>query len=211
MTILQRSMVPLVADEQDGKEDAMSRFTLDLSDPNAVLATAGGKGASLARMSTAGRPVVDGFHVTTESYVRFVRENSLQKLVLAAADEADPASPESLDRASSLIAREFAQAPVPDAVATAVRLAYGDLCSEEPVAVRSSATAEDLPGASFAGQQESFLNVRGADAVLEAIVKCWASLWTARAISYRIRHGIDHGLVSMAVLVQRWFRPMLPV
>ena len=100
---------------------------------------------------------------------------------------------------------------IPDDIAAAIRSAYAELPnpqsanpqSPSPVAVRSSATAEDLPEASFAGQQETFLNVSGADAVLAATVKCWASLWTARAIAYRARQGIAPESVALAVVVQR--------
>jgi phosphoenolpyruvate synthase/pyruvate phosphate dikinase len=99
-------------------------------------------------------------------------------------------------------AREaVATAPVPPDVETAVRGAYAAM-GAGPVAVRSSATAEDLPFASFAGQQDSFLDVVGADAVLEAVRQCWASLWTDRAVSYRAANGISHREVGLAVVVQ---------
>jgi pyruvate,water dikinase len=92
----------------------------------------------------------------------------------------------------------------PQRIATAITDAYMKLETShlKPVAVRSSATAEDLPEASFAGQQETFLNIRGEDALLDAVKKCWASLWTARAIAYRIKNNIDQNVVALAVVVQ---------
>ena len=111
--------------------------------------------------------------------------------------------PGSLEAASSAIRLRFLQAQLPDAVSDAITRSYQQLGEDSAVAVRSSATAEDLPELSFAGQQETFLNVRGAETLLESVRHCWASLWTARAIGYRSQHGIDHRAVSLAVVVQR--------
>jgi len=178
-------------------------YTLSLADPRAKLPIAGGKGASLARLTTAGLPVPDGFHVTTEAYRKFVDENDMQPRILAALESADPDRPATLEAASQTIQELFSQAEMPPVIAGAVARAYAGLPGESPtVAVRSSATAEDLPDISFAGQQETYLNVQGPDAVLEAIKRCWASLWTARAIGYRQRHGVDQGVVSLAAVVQ---------
>ncbi|MDY7078582.1 MAG: PEP/pyruvate-binding domain-containing protein [Chloroflexota bacterium] len=180
-----------------------SKYTLTLSDPRATLAIAGGKGASLARLVSAGLPVPDGFHVTTEAYRQFVDENDLQPRIVAALEMADPDQPATLEATSHTIRELFSQAEMPPAIAGAVAQAYTELAGQNPtVAVRSSATAEDLPDASFAGQQETYLNIKGADDVLEAVKRCWASLWTARAIGYRERHDIDQGTVSLAVVVQ---------
>ena len=126
---------------------------------------------------------------------------------LAGANLADPAALESV---SARIRQLFADARVPDEIAATIRSAYAELAnpqsairnSQSAVAVRSSATAEDLPEASFAGQQETYLNICGAEAVLDATVKCWASLWTARAIGYRARQGIPPESVALAVVVQ---------
>ena len=179
------------------------RYTLPLGDPRAELDVVGGKGASLARMVRAGLPVPDGFHVTTAAYWVFVEENAWQPRILEALQDVDANEPASLDAASAQISKSFAGGCIAAAVAAAVEAAYTALASEHvSVAVRSSATAEDLPGASFAGQQETFLNVQGAAEVLDAVKRCWASLWTARAISYRAQQGIDHGAVSLAVVVQ---------
>ena len=176
---------------------------LPLDSLDATLERVGGKGASLARLASAGLPVPPGFHVTTAAYLRFVDENGLTGEVLAAAAEARPDDPASLDIASARIGTLFAQAPMPADIAAAVRDAYLALAAGEPaVAGRSSATAEDLPEMSFAGQQETYLNVRGADGVLDAVQRCWASLWTARAIGYRARQGVPSDDVSLAVVVQ---------
>jgi pyruvate,water dikinase len=180
-----------------------SKYVLELGDPRATLETVGGKGASLAQLVAAGLPVPDGFHVTTAAYGRFVAENELQPRVLAALEEVDVAQPPTLEAASAAIRALFAGAGTPHDVAGAIAVAYGELAGRDPVvAVRSSATAEDLPEASFAGQQETFLNVQGVEEVLAAVKRCWASLWTARAIGYRARQGIDHSGISLAVVVQ---------
>jgi len=181
----------------------MKQFVLSLSSSQADLATVGGKGMSLAKLAQAGLPVPDGFHVTTEAYRRFVTANKLQPRILAALKGVDPARPATLDTASQTIGRHFAEATIPAEIGDAVRSAYESLRpSAVSVAVRSSATAEDLPGASFAGQQETYLNIHGSQAVLEAVRKCWASLWTGRAIAYRLRQGIPPDSVALAVVVQ---------
>ena len=181
-----------------------NEYVLELTDPRAIrLEVVGGKGASLARLASAGLPVPDGFHVTTGAYRRFVADNDLQPAILEAARAASLSQPSSLETASQAIARLFTRATVPSEIAEAIARAYADLPGEEPaVAVRSSATAEDLPELSFAGQHETYLNVRGIAAVQDAVKRCWASLWTPRAIGYRAQHGIDHGSVSLAVVVQ---------
>ncbi len=187
----------------------MSTYTVSLSDDRATLEVVGGKGMSLAKLSRAGLPVPNGFHITTEAYRRFVAANGLQPRILAAHSAADLDSPAALDRLSASIAQLFSEAKVPDDLAAAVTAAYAELAAGRSatsrmlaVAVRSSATAEDLPEASFAGQQETYLNVSGAEPVLEAVKKCWASLWTPRAMAYRARQGIAPDLVALAVVVQ---------
>jgi phosphoenolpyruvate synthase/pyruvate phosphate dikinase len=180
-----------------------SEYVLPLADPGATLETVGGKGASLARLVAAGLPVPDGFHVTTAAYRQFVATNALQPRIRAALESVDPAQPATLEVASQAIRESFAQGGIPSAVAGAVAQAYMGLTGQSPVvAVRSSATAEDLPDASFAGQQETYLNIEGVGAVLDAVKRCWASLWTARAIGYRARQGIGPDGLSLAVVVQ---------
>ena len=148
------------------------------------IAVAGGKGANLGELMRSGFAVPDGFVVTTDAY----------RLAASALDASDPHA----------IAERLRSDPVPDAVATAVREAYRALGGM--VAVRSSATAEDLPEASFAGQQDTYLGVQGEDAVIEAIRKCWASLWNDRAVSYRSTHGVSASGLALAVVVQRLVR-----
>ncbi len=180
------------------------RLVLALDDASATLEQVGGKGASLARMAAAGLPVPPGFHVTTAAYRRFVEENGLQEKILDAVATVDAGRPAALDEASRQIEGLFAGGVMPADVAEAVRRAYAGLGGDDlPVAVRSSATAEDLPGMSFAGQQETYLNMHGEGMVLEAVQRCWASLWTARAIGYRARQGIAPQEVSLAVVVQQ--------
>ncbi len=180
-----------------------NEYTLRLADPRATLAVVGGKGASLARLAEAGLPVPGGFHVTTAAYRQFVAENDLQPRILAALELVNADQLTTLETASRTINDLFAQASLPPDIAAAIAQAYASLPGDDPaVAVRSSATAEDLPEASFAGQQETFLNVRGVTGVRAAIQRCWASLWTARAIRYRMQHDIDQEAISLAVVVQ---------
>jgi phosphohistidine swiveling domain-containing protein len=181
----------------------MKAYILPLSDPQADLLTVGGKGMSLAKLTNAGFPVPDGFHVTTEAYRQFVKINDLQAGIDTALKTIDRSKPVTLESASRTINRLFAEAPIPGDLANAIVNAYAALPGSNPaVAVRSSATAEDLPGASFAGQQETYLNITGADQVLDATKRCWASLWTARAIGYRLRQGIQSDGAALAVVVQ---------
>src|SRR6266700_3726521 len=178
-------------------------LVLALDDASATLEQVGGKGASLARMAAAGLPVPPGFHITTAAYRRFVTENGLQEQILAAVSAVTPEQPATLEEAAKQIASLFAQGAMPDTIAGAIRQAYAGLGGDDlPVAVRSSATAEDLPEMSFAGQQETYLNMHGAAMVLDAVKRCWASLWTARAIGHRARNNIAPKDVSLAVVVQ---------
>jgi phosphoenolpyruvate synthase/pyruvate phosphate dikinase len=192
--------------------DSSQPFVLDLAHAGATdLATTGGKGSSLARLAAAGLPVPEAFHVTTGAY-RAAVAGAPQRAIVEAAAQVDPDRPETHEAAAARIAEVFADLEIPTEVADAVRAGYSGLrtpalsrlgASDPAVAVRSSATAEDLPGMSFAGQQDSYLNIRGEEALLRAVRDCWASLWTARAIGYRARHGIPAEEVSLAVVVQR--------
>jgi rifampicin phosphotransferase len=166
-----------------------------LDDEGLGLSEIGGKGQSLARLASAGLPVPNGFHITTAAYNEFVSQHHLEEMIKAQLVTGETAGQ------AAAIAALFAERDIPPKIAAAVLWAYHRLGSPR-VAVRSSATAEDLPDASFAGQQESFLNVVGDDQLLAAVHRCWASLWTARAISYRARHGIQADTVSLAVVVQ---------
>ena len=183
---------------------------LPFSSSEATLACAGGKGANLAILSRAGFPVPPGFIVSTEAYKDFVAANGLQAKILEQANAVVADNPASLEEASQRIRDLFVQGVVPVGLVEAITDAVleTEAVSETAsvygaVAVRSSATAEDLPGLSFAGQQDTYLNIIGAEQVVVAVKRCWASLWTARAISYRARNHIAPDDVSLAVVVQQ--------
>lgn len=167
--------------------------------------SAGGKGANLGELTAAGFSIPPGFVLTTAAYDAFVGENKLQQKIIQLAAAATAVDPLSCEDASNGIYALFLGGKMPKAIQADLLSAYAELTrdGEIPVAVRSSATAEDLPSASFAGQQDSFLNIQDASGLLEAVEKCWASLWTARAIAYRLRQGIDPAVVSLAVVVQQ--------
>ena len=155
------------------------------------------------RLAVSGFPVPPGFLITTETYRRFVADNDVQAVIDDALHGVDASDPASLEWVAATIQDAFARATVAQAIAAAVQQAYAALGKPEPaVAVRSSATVEDLPALSFAGQQETFLDVRGDTPVLDAIRRAWASLWTARAIGYRQQMGVPQDDVAMAIVVQ---------
>jgi rifampicin phosphotransferase len=183
--------------------DAPTPLVMALDEPGAAPGVVGGKGASLARLVRAGFRVPPGFHVTTSAYLDFTRRGGLHERVLAAMFVVDVSDPATLDAASARIGDLFAGQPMPASTAAAIAEAYAALGDDVPVAVRSSATAEDLPGLSAAGQHDTYLNVHGETAVLDAVKRCWASLWSARAIGYRARRGVEPGKVSIAVVVQQ--------
>jgi rifampicin phosphotransferase len=161
---------------------------------------AGGKGANLGELTRAGLPVPPGFVIITDAYRSYVAEHQLaDKIAALATDTDDPAG---YDNASGKIQALFSE-KVSDTLRAEIAAAYTGLGADLPVAVRSSATAEDLPEASFAGQQDTYLNVRGLEDLLTAVRDCWASLWTARAMAYRARQRIDPATVSLAVVVQQ--------
>src|ERR671910_110063 len=168
-------------------------------------ALAGGKGANLGELSRAGLPVPPGYVVTTAAYDTFVEVSGIKGEVVALASVPQAEDPAGFEEVAEGIRALFSGGKVPQEMADEIHAAYQELGEDgqTPVAVRSSATAEDLAGASFAGQQDTYLNVRGADALLEAVKNCWASLWTARAMAYRARQSITPETVSLAVVVQR--------
>ena len=179
----------------------MSAFILSMDSAEATLDVVGGKGANLSRMFRAGFPVPPGFLITTPAYCAFVQANHLQKHIV----DLESNETETSGTRSVAIRQLFAKGLIPAELTEAIHHAYADLIrtvGDLPLAVRSSATAEDLPGASFAGQQESYLNVRGEAALLDAVQRCWSSLWTPRALDYRARQTIDPTTVSLSVVVQ---------
>ena len=164
--------------------------------------SAGSKGANLGELVQMGLPVPPGFVVLTSAYQSFIEANTLQPEIERLTGQACIDDPLSIEQSSIALRNLFEQGILPEELRQAIVSAY-----EEPgldvVAVRSSATAEDLPGASFAGQYETYLNVQTVDEVLKAVRKCWSSLWTPRALSYRARQEFDVTSVSLAVIVQQ--------
>jgi phosphohistidine swiveling domain-containing protein len=172
------------------------------------IAVAGGKAVGLGGLIQAGLPVPPGFVLNTAAYSHFVEANHLGAGIQELATVPPDASPQDYEEASERISALFKRGTMPAEIAAELGAAYGRLGGrldggDAAVAVRSSATAEDLAGASFAGQQDTYLNVRGAGALSVAVIDCWASLWTARAMAYRARAGIGPGSVRLAVVVQR--------
>jgi phosphohistidine swiveling domain-containing protein len=181
----------------------MNKYILPLDSKDASLEVAGGKGKSLAVMASAGMSVPGGFCVTTSAYKSFVEANGLQSTIIKLAKPEVAGRRLSFDTASAEIQDLLSKADLPEAIVTEVCAAYAEFGDEAPaVAVRSSANAEDLPDMSFAGQQDTYLNVRGEAELVSAVRQCWASLWTPRAISYRHQMGIEQDAVAMAVVVQ---------
>lgn len=174
----------------------------------------GGKNASLGEMyrelASKGVNVPNGFAVTAQAYREFLREAGLEGIIADALKDLDVRDLENLRRRGSRIRQAMLAATLPPALERAILDAYtrlGEGASEPvDVAVRSSATAEDLPDASFAGQQETYLNVQGPLALLDACKRCCASLFTDRAIAYRVEKGFDHGKIALSVGVQRMVR-----
>jgi pyruvate,water dikinase len=180
----------------------------------ADVATVGGKNASLGEMyrelTPRGIRVPNGFATTAQAYVQFLSVAGLDSRIAALLAGIQPEDVESLQRQAAEIRHAILEQPLPEKLADAIIEAYLHLCMEAgevaDVAVRSSATAEDLPDASFAGQQETYLNVRGQASLLETCKRCFASLFTDRAISYRMHHGFDHMKVALSIGVQRMVR-----
>lgn len=162
---------------------------------------AGGKGANLGELVQAGLPVPPGFIVTSAAYRAFLDASSLLPEIGARLSALDVTNPQQLQVSSVAIRQVLTAAPVQDEIAAAVVAAHQKI-DAAPVAVRSSATAEDLAEASFAGQQSTFLNVT-ADHLVDAVRDCWASLFEPQAIAYRHRRGIEHLDVNIAVVVQK--------
>ncbi|MCQ2977257.1 MAG: phosphoenolpyruvate synthase [archaeon] len=171
---------------------------------------AGGKGANLGELTQAGIPVPPGFVVTAETYDKFMQDTGIFNSVMDILEDVDINNTKQLQEAAEEIKRIIIETPIPDDISTMIIEAYNQLSirvGEEDdgadVAIRSSATAEDLPEASFAGQQDTFLHVQGIDQVIEYVRKCWASLFEARAIFYREENDFEHSKVYIAVVVQQ--------
>jgi pyruvate, water dikinase len=176
----------------------------DVSDSDLPLV--GGKAGKLGEMIRQGLPVPPGFVVTTEAYQSFLDSTILKEEIPGALATLDLARPESVDAVSRRIRDAFESTEFPPELRKALEEAFAEYSTRHEVhfsAVRSSATAEDLEGASFAGLQETYLNVRGSDEVLSAIRRCWGSLFTPRVLVYRAKKGFDHLEVRLAVLIQK--------
>ncbi len=170
------------------------------------IALVGGKGANLGEMTKAGFPIPPGFIVTAHAYFEFLKENNLEKKIKHLLNTLNFDNPHSLKQVSTLIKKEIISAKISDALKLEIYSFYkklGGVLEDPLVAVRSSATAEDLPNASFAGQQETYLNVRGEANLILKIKECFASLFTERAIFYRHENKFDHVGVGIAVPVER--------
>src|SRR4030042_5917542 len=173
----------------------------------------GGKNANLGELTNAGIHVPPGFAITAFSYKRFIQETGISSKIYEIIKDTitNPNEPKLYETASKKIRELIEATPMPKDIENAIRSTYEELCrklgiQDVFVAVRSSATAEDLADASFAGQQEPFLNVRGEAAVLDACRRCFASLFTHRAISYREAKGFEHLKVALSIGVQQMVR-----
>ena len=189
--------------------ERVGRYVLEFKEVDQTqVAVVGGKGAQLAELSRIeGVRVPAGFCVTTDAFERIMAvapaiDDPLDRLARLKPDDR-----EAVRALSAEVRRTIEGIAIPDDVAAAITRALVRLGEQAAYAVRSSATAEDLPTASFAGQQDTYLNVLGPAAILQAVRRCWASLFTERAITYRLWHGLDHRRVSMAVVVQQMVFP----
>jgi phosphoenolpyruvate synthase/pyruvate phosphate dikinase len=173
------------------------------------IAIVGGKGAHLAELARIeGIHVPPGFCVTTDGFRRIMAEASSLDDTLDRLSRLNPDDGEAIGRLSAEVRRTLEGVAIPDDLAATITASVARLGEQAAYAVRSSATAEDLPTASFAGQQDSYLNVVGSSAILQHVSRCWASLFTDRAVTYRLRNGFDHRKVSMGVVVQQMVLPL---
>ncbi len=181
----------------------MSSFVRNLSSiRRRHLALAGGKAVNLGEMMEAGLPVPDGFVILTSAYRTFIEENGLQEEIEGLLTDLSSLEARELERTAEHIRRRIVRAVTPDGIRREIDAAYGKL-GEGAVAVRSSATAEDLPDTSFAGQYSSYLNISGREELVTHIRRCWASLWNYRALSYRLRRNAGGDDPAHGVVVQR--------
>jgi pyruvate,water dikinase len=172
------------------------------------LPVVGGKNASLGELINAGIRVPPGFAVTTSSYAVFMEKAGINDTIFSLLADLDPDNIDALNQVAEKVQEMIKTAVIPDDVQKAIGDGYSLLCKKcevdgLPVAVRSSATAEDLPTASFAGQQDTYLWITSAERVIESVRKCWASLYTPRAISYRVKNDFPHEKVLISVGVQK--------
>lgn len=168
---------------------------------------AGGKGANLGELTQAGIPVPPGFVITAKTYNKFMNDTGILNNIMDILNGIDINNTKQLQNSAEKIKKIIINTPIPEDITALIIEAYNALCQkigvdDVLVAIRSSATAEDLPEASFAGQQDTFLNIYGSEYVIEYVRKCWASLFEARAIFYREENNFEHSKVYIAVIVQ---------
>jgi pyruvate, water dikinase len=182
-------------------------YTVDLQDvSDAQIALVGGKAGKLGELIRQGLPVPPGFVVTTDAYTAFVEGTILRTEIPAALASIRPDQPESFDAASKRIRSAFEATEFPPGLRKPLADAYERYARSHSVrfsAVRSSATLEDMENASFAGLQDTYLNIAGVDAILDGVRRCWGSLFTPRVLVYRQKKGFDHSTVKLAVLIQK--------
>jgi pyruvate,water dikinase len=171
------------------------------------LAVVGGKGASLGRLVKAGFPVPSGFVITTDAYAECIRANDLKGEIEQTLTQLDYGNVDDLEEKTALIRDAILGCSVPDDLGGRILGAYQSLGDRCYVAIRSSGTAEDLEGASFAGQYDTYLDIRGSDALLQAVKRCWASMWAARVTAYRHDKGFGQSDIGIAVVVQMMVEP----
>jgi pyruvate,water dikinase len=201
----------LTEGDSEGREleEAQMDYVLDFEKLDKdSLPFVGGKNASLGEMIKADIRVPPGFAVTTDSYLLLITESGIKDRIFDIVSDLNPDNVEALNKASADVQQLIKKTEIPDEVAKAIERGYHQLCEKcavesIPVAVRSSATAEDLPTASFAGQQDTYLWIQGANQVVTHVQNCWASLYTPRAIAYRIKNDFAHEKVLISVGVQK--------
>ena len=188
----------------------MTNYAVNLEEiSSGSIGLLGGKAANLGELIDAGLPVPKAFCVTTDAYKDFIDANSLSSEIFKELEELDYEDVADIEKRAASIRSMITSALMPSDTRSAIQELYAKLESElgadVSVSVRSSATAEDLPGTSFAGQQDTYLGIQGVDAVLDHVQHCWASLWTDRAIAYRHKQGFKHEDVLLAVVIQEMF------
>jgi pyruvate,water dikinase len=187
----------------------IERYVLGLHEVDQTqVGVVGGKGAHLGELARIeGIHVPAGFCVTTNAFQRIMADASSIDDRLDRLSHVNPDDREAIRTLSAEIRRSLAGVAIPDDLAAAIDRALARLGEHAAYAVRSSATAEDLPTASFAGQQDTYLNIVGPEAIRRHVARCWASLFTDRAVTYRLRNGVDQRTVQMAVVVQQMVFP----
>ncbi len=186
------------------KKISSPAFALSFSEPgSADKAHVGGKGCNLGLLTQANFPVPPGFTITTAAYSQFMDFSGLKPKILAIVGKIDYNNADDVEEKSSLVREMVMQTPMPLELTSEITSHYAQLGDSLFVAVRSSGTAEDLAEASFAGLHDTLLDIRGPEALIDAVRECWSSLWSGRAISYRKRHNFDHASVDIGVVIQR--------